>query len=137
MSVNITSGRFTHGRHVTLVTIPANPYTIGGNLSWANYTVSADVLLQQAGAAQLPGRAGTQTGFSPADLNACYFQVANTGAWSIFRDDTMAARTSSGEPLLRPLSGPSAALQRHLWAIEGPAVPPEPTLSDLVHKNVL
>ena len=27
----------------------ANPYTIGGNLSWANYTVAADVLIQQAG----------------------------------------------------------------------------------------
>ena len=36
----------------------ANPYTIGGNLSWANYTVSADALIQQAGAVQLlgPGR---------------------------------------------------------------------------------
>ena len=33
--------------------------------AWANYTVAADALIQQAGAVQLLGRAGTQTGFSP------------------------------------------------------------------------
>ena len=38
----------------------ANPYTIGGNLSWRNYTVSADALMEQAGAVQLLGRVGTQ-----------------------------------------------------------------------------
>ena len=38
----------------------ANPYTIGGNLSWANYTVSADALMEQAGSVQLLGRVGTQ-----------------------------------------------------------------------------
>ena len=41
----------------------SNPYTIGGNLSWANYTVSADALMEQAGAVQLLGRAGTQHSF--------------------------------------------------------------------------
>ena len=39
----------------------SNPYTIGGNLSWANYTVSADALLEQAGAVQLIGRVGPST----------------------------------------------------------------------------
>ena len=72
----------------------ANPYTIGGNLSWANYTVAADVLIQQAGAVQLLGRVSTQKGFSPADINAYYFQVANTGAWSIFRNNTSGTITT-------------------------------------------
>src|ERR1700733_2886437 len=44
----------------------SNPYTIGGNLSWANYTVSADALMAQGGAVQLNGRAGTQHAFGPA-----------------------------------------------------------------------
>src|SRR5215472_108145 len=72
----------------------ANPYTIGGNLSWANYTVSADALIQSAGAVQLLGRAGTQKGFAPADINAYYFQVANTGAWSIFHNNTSGTITT-------------------------------------------
>jgi hypothetical protein len=66
----------------------ATPYTIGGNLSWANYTVSADALMQQAGAVQLLGRAGAQQAFSPADINDYYLQVSSAGSWSIVRNST-------------------------------------------------
>jgi hypothetical protein len=86
----------------------ANPYTIGGNLSWSNYTVAADVLIQQAGAVQLLGRVGTQKGFAPADINAYYFQVANTGAWSIFRNNTSGTITTLA-------SGTAAALGTGTW----------------------
>jgi hypothetical protein len=64
----------------------ANPYTIGGNLSWADYTVSADALMEQAGAVQLLGRVGTQESFSPANINDYSLQLSNTGAWSIVRN---------------------------------------------------
>jgi len=66
----------------------ADPYTIGGNLSWANYTVSASAMMEQAGAVQLLGRVGAQEAFSPADINDYYLQLSNTGAWSIVRDST-------------------------------------------------
>jgi hypothetical protein len=66
----------------------SNPYTIGGNLSWANYTVSADALIAQAGAVQLMGRVGTQHSFGPAGINEYYLQLSNTGAWSIVRNNT-------------------------------------------------
>jgi Glycosyl hydrolase family 59/Ricin-type beta-trefoil lectin domain/Glycosyl hydrolase family 59 central domain len=66
----------------------SNPYTIGGNLSWANYTVSADALMEQAGAVQLIGRAGTQHSFGPAGINDYYLQLSNTGAWSLVRNNT-------------------------------------------------
>jgi glycosyl hydrolase family 59/ricin-type beta-trefoil lectin protein/glycosyl hydrolase family 59 (putative galactocerebrosidase) len=66
----------------------ANPYTIGGNLSWANYTVSADAMMAQAGAVQLLGRVGTMAAFDPADINDYYLQLSNTGAWSIVRNST-------------------------------------------------
>jgi len=66
----------------------SNPYTIGGNLSWANYTVSADALIEQAGAVQLIGRAGTQHSFGPAGINEYYLQLSNTGAWSLVRNNT-------------------------------------------------
>ncbi len=72
----------------------ANPYTIGGNLSWANYTVSADALMEQAGAVQLLGRVGTMAGFSPAHINDYYLQLSNTGAWSIIKNSTSGTLTT-------------------------------------------
>jgi hypothetical protein len=72
----------------------SNPYTIGGNLSWANYTVAADALLAQAGSVQLIGRAGTQHAFGPAGINEYYLQLSNTGAWSIVRNNTSDSLTT-------------------------------------------
>ena len=66
----------------------SNPYTIGGNLSWADYTVSADALMEQPGAVQLLGRVGTQQPFSPASINDYYLKLSNTGAWSLVRNAT-------------------------------------------------
>jgi O-glycosyl hydrolase len=72
----------------------SNPYTIGGILSWANYTVSADALMQQAGAVQLIGRAGAQHAFGPAGIDEYYLQLSNTGAWSIVRNNTSDSLTT-------------------------------------------
>jgi len=72
----------------------ANPYTIGGNLSWANYTVSADAMMEQAGAVQLLGRVGTMAAFAPANINDYYLQLSNTGAWSIVRNSTSGTLTT-------------------------------------------
>jgi hypothetical protein len=86
----------------------SSPYTIGGNLSWANYTVSADALIQQAGAVQLIGRAGGQHSFGPASINEYYLQVSNTGAWSIVRNNT-------SDTLTTLASGTVAALGTGTW----------------------
>jgi hypothetical protein len=72
----------------------ANPYTIGGNLSWDNYTVSADTYMEQAGAVQLLGRVGWQTAFDPAEINDYYLQLSNTGAWSIIKNSTSGTLTT-------------------------------------------
>jgi hypothetical protein len=72
----------------------SNPYTIGGNLSWANYTVSADALMEQAGAVQLIGRAGPQHAFGPAGIDEYYLQLSNTGAWSVIRNNTSDSLTT-------------------------------------------
>jgi Glycosyl hydrolase family 59/Ricin-type beta-trefoil lectin domain/Concanavalin A-like lectin/glucanases superfamily len=86
----------------------SNPYTIGGSLSWANYTVSADALIRQAGAVQLLGRVGTQHSFGPAGINEYYLQVSNTGAWSIIRNNT-------SDTLTTLASGTVAALGTGTW----------------------
>lgn len=72
----------------------ANPYTIGGDLSWSNYTVSADARIQQAGAVQLLGRVTTQAGFNPSGIDDYYLQVSDTGAWSIVKNTTGAQLTT-------------------------------------------
>ncbi len=66
----------------------SNPYTIGGDPGWADYTVSADALMAQAGAVQLAARVGPQHAFGPAGIDEYYLQLADTGAWAIIRNNT-------------------------------------------------
>jgi hypothetical protein len=66
----------------------SDPYALLGDLGWFNYRVSSDVLLEQAGYAEIIGRATWQHAFGPAGLDAYYLRVSNTGAWTLFRNDT-------------------------------------------------
>ncbi|MEV4389960.1 ricin-type beta-trefoil lectin domain protein [Micromonospora sp. NPDC049580] len=66
----------------------AEPYTLLGDLSWRNYTVSSDVMLEKSGYAQLIGRANTYNHQGPQNLNGYYFRVTDGGAWSIRSNNT-------------------------------------------------
>jgi len=72
----------------------ADPYAVLGNVNWNNYTVSADVLLEQAGYAELLGRAGSQNTTDTNGQNAYYLRVSDTGGWSILRNNTSAQMTT-------------------------------------------
>jgi hypothetical protein len=61
----------------------SDPHALLGDLSWNNYTVSSDVLLEKSGYAELIGRAGAQDYTGAAGLNAYHLRVSDTGAWSI------------------------------------------------------
>ena len=86
----------------------SDPYALLGDVGWSNYKVSSDVLLEQAGYVELIGRAGTQHAFGPAGLNAYYLRVSNTGAWSVFHNDT-----NNTNVVIR--SGTVAALGTNTW----------------------
>jgi hypothetical protein len=58
------------------------PYTFMGEGNWDNYTVTADVMFEQAGAINLLGRVGQQ-GRNNNGLNAYHLRLSSTGAWSI------------------------------------------------------
>ncbi|MEV6013213.1 ricin-type beta-trefoil lectin domain protein [Streptomyces sp. NPDC051976] len=58
------------------------PYTVMGDDSWGNYTVTADTMLEQSGAVDLLGRVGMQ-GRNDNGLQAYHLRVGSTGAWSI------------------------------------------------------
>ncbi|WP_410631279.1 ricin-type beta-trefoil lectin domain protein [Amycolatopsis sp. cmx-4-83] len=85
----------------------SDAFTLVGDPSWSNYTVSVDVTLRQAGTVTLLGRAGTQN--RPQRNQAAYqLRIADTGAWSI-------ARTSTGGVLTTLASGTRAALGLNTW----------------------
>ncbi len=69
--------------------------------------MSADVLLEKSGYAELIGRAGTED-LKPCGLNAYYLRVSDTGAWSIVRNNTSCAMTTVA-------SGTTAALGTNRW----------------------
>jgi hypothetical protein len=87
---------------------PSDPYTIIGELGWTDYTVSSDVLLEQAGYVEIMGRVNTQQPFTPANINAYYLRVTSGGAWSILRNST------SGN-LATLASGTVTALGTNTW----------------------
>ncbi|MEU1601914.1 ricin-type beta-trefoil lectin domain protein [Micromonospora matsumotoense] len=66
----------------------AEPYTLLGDLTWRNYTVSSDVLLEKSGYAQLIGRGNTYNHQGPQNMNGYYFRVTDGGAWSIRSNNT-------------------------------------------------
>jgi Glycosyl hydrolase family 59/Ricin-type beta-trefoil lectin domain len=85
----------------------SDAFALLGDPGWSNYTVSSDVYLEQAGTAELYGRANTQE--SPqADQNAYLFSVSNTGAWSIVKRSTSGIDTTLA-------SGTTTALGTDTW----------------------
>jgi hypothetical protein len=87
---------------------PSNPYTIIGDLSWTNYTVSSDAMLEQPGHVDLMGRVSTQAGFNPANIDAYYLRVGEGGDWSILKNNTSGQETTL-------TSGTVAALGTNAW----------------------
>lgn len=62
------------------------PFTMLGNLDWADYRVSTDVLFEQPGSADLIGRL---SGMGNLDVpNSYVLRVSDTGAWSLLQTAT-------------------------------------------------
>ncbi|MBA2392515.1 MAG: RICIN domain-containing protein [Ktedonobacteraceae bacterium] len=71
----------------------SDPYTLFGDVTWSNYTVTCDVLLEQVGYVEILGRIGTIQR-SPANINAYYLRVTNGGAWSILKNSISGTLTT-------------------------------------------
>ncbi|MGA5304659.1 ricin-type beta-trefoil lectin domain protein [Nucisporomicrobium flavum] len=86
----------------------AEPFSLLGDLSWRNYTVSSDVMLEKSGYLQLIARATNYNHEGPQNLNAYYLRVADNGSWSIRSNNTSGnQRTLAG--------GTTAALGTGRW----------------------
>jgi hypothetical protein len=66
----------------------SDPHAMLGDVSWSNYTVSSDVLLEKSGYAELMGRANTQSYGGAGGLNAYHLRVGDNGAWAILSSNT-------------------------------------------------
>ena len=85
----------------------SDAYSLIGDPTWSNYTVSTDVNLQQADTVELLGRANTQN--RPQSHQAAYeLRVSNTGAWSIVKN-------TSGGSQSTLTSGTHASLGLNTW----------------------
>ncbi len=70
----------------------SDAFTLVGDPSWTNYQVQIDAELAKPGTLELIGRAGTQTR-PQSHQQGYYFQIADTGAWTIFKSDANGVRT--------------------------------------------
>ncbi|HEX4226198.1 MAG TPA: ricin-type beta-trefoil lectin domain protein [Pseudonocardiaceae bacterium] len=80
----------------------SDAFSLVGDQSWGNYTVSSDVRLAQPGTVELLGRANEQSR-PQGDQNGYWFRVSNTGTWSIVRSDTTGNYTTLASGTTTPL----------------------------------
>jgi hypothetical protein len=82
------------------------PYTMMGDSSWSNYTVSSDVLLEKSGsAAEILGRVGQQARNNNGQ-DAYHLRLSDTGAWELLKsDDTWTWTTLASGTVTTPGTG--------------------------------
>jgi hypothetical protein len=97
----------------------SDPYTLMGNPSWADYQVSADVLLEHAGAVQLIGRASKQMPFDPSHVAAYFFELDDRGTWAIVRKQMADEPITLTSGLVAP---PGGAWHRMTLAFSGTTI---------------
>ncbi len=80
----------------------SDAFTLVGDPSWTNYVVSVDAELAKPGVLELIGRAGVQKR-PQSHQEGYYFQVSDTGAWTLLKSDSRGNRTvlsyGQGTPL--------------------------------------
>jgi len=70
----------------------SDAFTLVGDPTWTNYQVRIDAELAKPGTLELIGRAGTQTR-PQSHQQGYFFQITDTGAWTIFKSDANGVRT--------------------------------------------
>jgi hypothetical protein len=70
----------------------SDAFTLVGDPTWTNYSVQTDAELTKPGTLELIGRAGTQNR-PQSHQQGYYFQISDTGAWTIFKSDANGVRT--------------------------------------------
>ncbi|MCA1218590.1 NPCBM/NEW2 domain-containing protein [Streptomyces sp. 8L] len=70
----------------------SDAFTLVGDPTWKNYTLRTDAELAKPGTLELIGRAGTQNR-PQSHQQGYFFQISDTGAWTILKSDADGNRT--------------------------------------------
>jgi hypothetical protein len=106
----------------------SDAFTLLGDPSWTNYAASVDVEFAKLGALELIGRAGTQKR-PQSHQQGYYFQIKDTGAWTIFKSDSEGAYSTLA-------SGSTDALGTGRWHRLGLSFNNETITASLDGQNV-
>jgi hypothetical protein len=84
----------------------SDAFTLLGDPSWSNYTVSVDAELAKPGTIELIGRVGTQKR-PQSHQQGYYFRVSDAGEWSVLKSDSDGKHTVLGQGSVAPLGAGS------------------------------
>ncbi|MGN5632338.1 NPCBM/NEW2 domain-containing protein [Streptomyces sp. AC154] len=70
----------------------SDAFTLVGDPTWTDYSMQSDVELAKPGTVELIGRAGTQNR-PQSHQQGYYFQISDTGAWTLLKSDADGHRT--------------------------------------------
>lgn len=90
----------------------SDAFTLVGDPSWSDYTVDVDAELAKPGTVELIGRANIQKR-PQSHQQGYFFQVADTGAWTLLRSNSDGDRT----PLANGSAAPLGTNQWHRLAL--------------------
>ncbi|GAA5179363.1 hypothetical protein GCM10023322_09120 [Rugosimonospora acidiphila] len=97
----------------------SDAFTLVGDPSWTDYTVSTDVELAKQGTVELIGRAGTQSR-PQSHQQGYYFQISDTGAWTLLKSDADGNRTVLARSAVDSLG--TGAWHRLALTFAGPSI---------------
>ncbi len=80
----------------------SDAFTLLGDPSWSNYTLSVDAELAKPGTIELIGRAGTQKR-PQSHQQGYYFRISDVGEWSVLKSDSNGKHTVLGHGSVSPL----------------------------------
>ncbi len=79
----------------------SDAFTLLGDPSWKNYTVSVDAEFARPGTIELIGRAGLQKR-PQSHQQGYFFRVSDTGAWNVFKSDADGKHTALAQGQVAP-----------------------------------
>ncbi len=80
----------------------SDAFTLFGDSSWTNYAVSVDAQLAKPGTLEVIGRAGIQKR-PQSHQQGYYFQIADTGVWTLLKGNSKGLRTKLASGSTDPL----------------------------------
>ena len=87
------------------------PFTLIGDETWTDYTVSANCLIEDSGTVKVMGRINPQICWNAYDPNGYVLSADNTGRWNLFVYDT----PGGGDQVRTDLASGTSSIRANSW----------------------